>query len=172
MAQLFVNNYRVTLTAPVLAAATNIPVSSTAGLPALAAGDFVAVTLTQSNGSESSWEVVHVTGYDAVSLTVVRAYEGAASDWPSGSVASARLTSRGLKNLLAAVNTASYTYDSNGRISTATESLVDGPRTTNYTYDASGRVSQTVETRGSRTKTTTYTYDSNNHLTSLAVTES
>jgi YD repeat-containing protein len=64
---------------------------------------------------------------------------------------------------------ATYTYDSEGRVSSISETLASGTRTTTLTYDSQGRVSTVAITQGSVTKTTTYTYDSQGRISSLSV---
>lgn len=67
---------------------------------------------------------------------------------------------------------ATYTYDSEGRVSSISETLPSGTRTTTYTYDSNGRVTQAVQTLNGVTRTTAYTYDANGVLTGFTVTES
>lgn len=76
-----------------------------------------------------------------------------------------------INDAIAQPSAATYAYDAQGRVSSASETLPSGTRTTAYTYDAQGRVSQTVETYAGVTRTTTYTYDSNGALTGYTVTE-
>lgn len=67
---------------------------------------------------------------------------------------------------------ATYTYDTNGRVTSVGETLPSGTRTTTLTYDAQGRLSTAAVTQGGTTRTTTYGYDSTGRLTGLTVTES
>ena len=67
---------------------------------------------------------------------------------------------------------ATYTYDTNGRVTSASETLPSGTRTTTLSYDAQGLVSTAAVTHGGTTRTTTYSYDSAGRLTGLTVTES
>ena len=98
MSQVFINNYRTTLSQTLGFGDTVAYVDSTANMPVLGVGDFFLLTLFRLTGiEESGHEVVKVTGVTANALTVERSYEGAApSVFATGSKVEARLTAKSI----------------------------------------------------------------------------
>lgn len=92
--QRFVNNFASVLASTITAEQTTITLESTAGLPALTAGDYYLLTLYKRNGAqELEREIVKVTGVAGTMLTVERAQEGTgAYGAPAGTFVEARLT--------------------------------------------------------------------------------
>ena len=81
-----IGRYRSSLAAAAAAADTSIEVVSAAGLPALASGDYVYLTLADPN--ETALEVVRVDAISGTTLTVRRAQsDTTARLWPAGTAA-------------------------------------------------------------------------------------
>jgi len=81
MTQLFVNNFRSRLAAPLAADATVMYLESVAGLPQMSPedGNTLNVTIFRGEGSsESGWEVVTITSRVGNACKVIRSTEGAA----------------------------------------------------------------------------------------------
>lgn len=102
MAQLFKNNAFSALAGSATDVATTLTLTPSTGsrFPSPTGGDFFLATLVglDGNGSESSWEIVKVTGRSNDSLTVVRGQEGTtAVAWDAG----ARIESRATANTYA-----------------------------------------------------------------------
>ena len=102
MTQRFVNNFSTTVAATFGAADTFLQVASTAGLPTLAAGEYLLLTVFKKVGAdESAHEVVKVTDIVANQLTVQRGFEGAAPGmFLTGDRVEARFTAAGAGNLV------------------------------------------------------------------------
>ena len=115
MTQRFVNNYFTTVAATFGAADTFLQVASTAGLPTLAAGEYLLLTVFKKVGViESAHEVVKVTGIVANQLTVQRGIEGAApSMFLTGDRVEARFTAAGADNLVQQGELAAHATDNN-----------------------------------------------------------
>lgn len=98
MTQLFVNNFATTVSQTFGGSDTFLYVASTAGLPALAGGDHLLLTVFRRVGVvESGHEVVKVTAVTGNMLTVQRALEGAAASlFNVGAVVEARVTAGAL----------------------------------------------------------------------------
>lgn len=111
MTQRFVNNYSTTVAATFGAADTFLQVASTAGLPTLAAGEYLLLTVFKKVGAdESAHEVVKVTEIVANQLTVQRGFEGAAPGmFLTGDRVEARFTAAGAGNLVQRDELAAHT---------------------------------------------------------------
>lgn len=98
MAQLFANNATSTLASGINNSVTSLTLATGEGarFPSPTGGDFFLATLTQAGATETSWEVVKVTARSTDTLTIVRAYEGAAATWAAGDKVEIRLTNDGL----------------------------------------------------------------------------
>ena len=93
--QLFTNNAASTLASSVSSVATSITVAAGKGslFPSPTGSDYFTLTLTQSNATETSWEIVKCTSRSVDVLTIVRAQEGTtAAAWASGDKAELRIT--------------------------------------------------------------------------------
>ena len=105
MAQIFTNNARGTLAAPLGAADTTITLAAGHSLPVLHAGDHFVATLAgidSQSREENAWEIVRVTATGNDTLTVERAQEGtAALDWATGTPISIRETAAALTEFAA-----------------------------------------------------------------------
>lgn len=78
-----VNNFSTTINGAINNSVTTIVLTSTTGLPALSGGDFFYLTLV----SGTTYEIVKVTAWSVLTLTVVRAQEGtSAVSWVDASV--------------------------------------------------------------------------------------
>lgn len=93
----FVNNWKTTLQAAVLAAdgTLQVPSGAAALLVGLGAGDTYRLTLAEVNvdGAEVAWEIVTASANAGGLLTVTRGEEGtSARDWPAGTRIAQRLT--------------------------------------------------------------------------------
>jgi hypothetical protein len=102
--QLFLNNWQGALTAPALAADTQLSIAAGEGalLVGMGGGDHYLLTLVEvdQDGAEIAWEVVKVTAQAGGTLTVERGLEGfAARDWDAGTVLSMRVTAATLEDL-------------------------------------------------------------------------
>lgn len=100
MGLLVSNNATTTLAAGAMASDTQVTVSDASRLPAMAAGDWFWLTL--SDAAETTWEIVKVTGRAGAALTVARGQDGTtALDWPPGAKASMRLVSQIIRDMSA-----------------------------------------------------------------------
>ncbi|WP_341304736.1 hypothetical protein [Pseudomonas sp. TMP25] len=101
--QLLINNWATVLTAPATSAATTLSVApaQAAKLAGIGAGDYYLLTLAAAtDGVETAWEIVKLTGATGSALTVVRGWEGTtAAAWPDGVTISARATAGTLASL-------------------------------------------------------------------------
>lgn len=103
MTQLFVNNFRTRLAAPLAANATVMYLESAAGLPQMTPEDknTLNVTLFRGDGfRESGWEVVTITSRIGNACTVIRSTEGAAPSLfaVENTLVEARITAGSLNN--------------------------------------------------------------------------
>jgi len=108
--QLFTNNAVGSLASGVNATDNTLVLVAGDGakFPAITGEDFFLLTLTQSVGLETSWEIVKCTARSGDSLTVVRAQEGTAGQaWAAGSKVDLRVTAGTLE---AKANLASPTF--------------------------------------------------------------
>ncbi len=88
-ARLYVNNFTTTINGAINNSVTSIVVHSTTGLPALSGGDYFYLTLALG----TTVEIVKVTAWSVLTLTVVRAQEStSATSWVGGSVISLNAT--------------------------------------------------------------------------------
>ena len=113
MTQRFVNNFSTTVAATFGAADTFLQVASTAGLPTLAAGEYLLLTVFKKVGAdESAHEVVKVTEIVANQLTVQRGFEGAApAMFLTGDRVEARFTAAGADNMVQDADLGAHTGD-------------------------------------------------------------
>jgi len=89
-----VNNFDTTLAAPVTSADTVLILSTSAGLPTLAAGQTMRITLNDA-ASGLLYEICEVTSIAGSTLTVTRAQEGtSALNWSVGDYAYSALTAK------------------------------------------------------------------------------
>lgn len=107
--QRYIDNWDATLQAPAAAADLIFQVEPAlaALLTGLGAGDYYTATavLKDDGGTETGWEKVRVTAVYGGNLTVTRAQEGSsATDWPAGTVISARLTAATMSRIDAAAS--------------------------------------------------------------------
>ena len=99
MAQVFFNNFSTTLASAIATAGvTTAALTSTAGLSAIATGDYFYGTL--SNSSETTFEVVRGTAISGTTVTIARGQDNtsAASSWASGSTFSIRPVAAEFRN--------------------------------------------------------------------------
>ena len=75
---IFANNVNTTLAAGINSTATTITLTSSAHLPALAAGEIFALTLNDA-ATQSVFEIVYVTAISGATLTVIRGQENTAA---------------------------------------------------------------------------------------------
>lgn len=115
MTQRFVNNYSTTVVSTFGAADTFLQVASTAGLPTLAAGEYLLLTVFRKSGiQESGHEVVKVTQIVENQLTVQRGFEGAApSMFLVGDKVEARFTAAGAGNMAQKASLTAHASDTN-----------------------------------------------------------
>jgi hypothetical protein len=101
MPQKFANNLQAVLSADITSTTISIPVVSTTGFPALGAGDWFYLTLTDKReGGEKRWEIVKVTAYQNNVLTVNRGQDGTAGQsWLVGSELNLRVTASDMQSL-------------------------------------------------------------------------
>lgn len=95
--QRFLNNWATTLAAQLAVGGESmeLPSDAAAALGVIAPGDYYLLTLTgtDSLGTETSWEIVRVTGVSGSTVAITRAQEGTAEHiWPSGTAISMRFT--------------------------------------------------------------------------------
>ena len=105
MAQLFTNNAYGSLASAASNSTTTLTLATGNGarFPSPSGGDYFLATLIglDSNGSETSWEVVKVTARATDTLTVVRGQESTtAVAWAAGSRIELRVTARTMGSLL------------------------------------------------------------------------
>lgn len=140
MGVLFANRYKSTISAAVTAAATTIPVSSAAGLPAPAVGDYFYLTLTSPD--QQTIEIVRVTAVAGGNLTVARGQEGTAGTaWPLGTAIELRLTTQSLLDALAERLGVAATAAEAVKLATARTISATGPISWNVSFDGSGDAS-------------------------------
>jgi YD repeat-containing protein len=177
MAQLFFNNARGVLDAPITAADTTMRVADAEGLPAmLAPGDFFLVTIYKdSRRYGEDHEVVKVVAAtseaspSALVYTVERGYEGSAISHVMGEPVEARVTASSLVTLQNSVENMSITYDGSGNITGTTEVLTDGrTRSSTFGYDSGGNVTTVEVTFEGVTRIETYTYDGAGNVTGMS----
>ncbi len=94
MAQKFVNNLVVTLTANINANQTSISVNSTAKFPVLELGDWFYLTISDKReGGELRWEVIKVNSWSGNTLTCIRGQDSTVGQlWSTGAELSLRIT--------------------------------------------------------------------------------
>lgn len=99
MTQVFVNNFRTTVSSTFGSGDTFLQLTSVTGLPVLGVDEFFKLTVFRQTGvAESGHEVVDVTSWTGLQCTVVRAVEGAAaSTFAAGSIVEARVTKLSLE---------------------------------------------------------------------------
>lgn len=93
--QIFANNARSVLAAPIDPSDTSITLATGGGarFPSPSGGDFFLISLTQPTGVETSWETVRCTVRSGDTMTVVRAQEvSTAQSWPAGTLVEMRTT--------------------------------------------------------------------------------
>ena len=133
MAQLFTNNASTTLASAAGASDTALTVTDGSKFPSPSGSDYFLLTLA-SGSPETAWEIVKCTARSTNTLTVTRAQESTtAAAWPSGSIASLRLTAGSLEPL--------------GGVA-----IGDGT-TTRYLHDGSHAITR-IDWRGTTTLTT------------------
>lgn len=103
MAQLFTNNAFGALASAINGAATTIVLASGNGskFPSVTGGDYFLATLIglDSNGVESTWEIVKCTARSTDQLTVIRGQEGTtATSWNAGTRIEIRWTAAGISS--------------------------------------------------------------------------
>ena len=114
----YANNVSTTLANPLSAGGTTITLASSVNLPALAAGQTLALTLNDA-ATQTIFEIVYVTAISGANLTVTRAQEGtAAQTWLVGDYAFAAATAGVLANFLP--TTAGSAVPPQGRLSLVT----------------------------------------------------
>ncbi len=124
MAQLFANNAYGSLGATLSDSATSLTLATGQGarFPTPTGGDFFLLTLIaiDTNGNESNWEIVKVTGRSSDVLTIVRAQEATlAANWASGTRAELRATAGTFAGYLPAAGgtlTGDLTLSGTGRV--------------------------------------------------------
>lgn len=102
MALIFTNNAYSTLASGITAGATSITLATGEGarFPSPSGGDTFLLTLTNSGGTETSWEVVECTARSGDTLTVTRGKEGVNQSWVLGSKAELRITAGMLNDVV------------------------------------------------------------------------
>lgn len=99
MGVVFANNASTSLKSSCGASETSIKIKNGLAFPAVADPDFMYLTITQSSGSETTWEIVKVTAhtYGSETLSVERGQEGTtARIWGADSKIECRVTKGGL----------------------------------------------------------------------------
>jgi hypothetical protein len=116
MGRLYANNYSTTTTTASLGTGDlSLDVTSVTGLPALSAGDYFIMTLTDSLTAPTVTEVIKVTAVSTLTLTIERALEGTtALTWVTGSFIELRSTA------------ASFSDPDNPKFVTYTETVAAG----------------------------------------------
>lgn len=111
MAQIFVNNLAVAITASMTATQLTAEVDSTANFPVLGVDDWFHLTIASlSEGVEVAWEVVKVTSWTGTTLTIVRAQDNTAGQiWTAGDEISLRVTASDIGSKIAATDYATET---------------------------------------------------------------
>jgi hypothetical protein len=111
MAQLFVNNLIIAITADITATQVTIDINDNSRLPVLGPGDWFNLTIVEvSRTDEIAWEVVKVTSWSANTLTVVRAQDNTSGRiWAIGSKMSLRVTANDIGGKIRADNYATET---------------------------------------------------------------
>lgn len=99
-----INNYSSTVaTTTVAAGDLTLDVSSATGLPTLAAGEYILLTLTDSLSAPTQTEIIKVTGVSGVVLTIARAQENTtAQTWVSGDLIECRATAESFDKIVGA----------------------------------------------------------------------
>ena len=111
MAVKFANNVSTTLSSAINATQTTISVADASGLPTLASGDYVYLTIDTDTASPTL-EVVKVTAISSNSLTVVRGQDGTtASSFSAGVKVELRVTAAALDDISSAADTESVSKD-------------------------------------------------------------
>lgn len=83
----FVNNFSTTLAAALTSTATTVTLASSTGLPTLASGQIMPLTLNDA-ATGQIYEILYVTAISGATLTIERAQEGtAAQAWAIGDYA-------------------------------------------------------------------------------------
>ncbi|MGC9271933.1 hypothetical protein [Acidiphilium sp.] len=96
---IFANNINTTLADALTSTATTITLASSAGLPSIPTGSYLAITLNDA-ATRSVFEVCWATAVSGANLTVLRGQEGtAAQSWLVGDYAYAAVTDAGLASL-------------------------------------------------------------------------
>ena len=97
----FANNVSTALSSAATASDTSLLVTSTAGMPTLADGDYFLLTLD----SVTAVEIVKVTAWTGTTLTVARAQEGTvAKTFAAGTKVEMRLTAGSIPTKLSDLN--------------------------------------------------------------------
>lgn len=99
MQHLFSNNAETTLDVAVDLDDTTLTVTDVGAFLSPSGGDVQLATMTHAD-FPGEYEVVQITEVDGLDFTVVREYEGAAQEWPIGTLISARVTAKMLQGFL------------------------------------------------------------------------
>lgn len=104
MTQLFANNARGTLNAPIGTTDLSLVLATGNGVsfPSPGTGDWFLATLVgyDTNSNENAWEIVKVTARTSDTLSIVRAQENTtAAAWGAGAPVELRFTAGALGNL-------------------------------------------------------------------------
>ncbi|MBP6581921.1 MAG: hypothetical protein KA204_00365, partial [Chromatiaceae bacterium] len=124
--QTFTNNAYGFLASGVSAAATTLVLGTGEGarFPTTSGDNFKITLIALTNGQETAWEIVNVTGRSSDTLTVQRAQEGTtALVWPSLTRVELRLTA-GATESKANLGTAAYTAST--AYATAAQGVTNG----------------------------------------------
>ncbi|WP_067986239.1 hypothetical protein [Neptuniibacter pectenicola] len=99
--RIHVNNYSSTIdTTTVLDSDLTLDVDSATGLPSLAAGEYIELTITDSLSAPTKTEIIKVTAISSETLTIERAQEGTtAQGWVSGDFIECRATKNSFDQL-------------------------------------------------------------------------
>ncbi|HBP6099294.1 TPA: hypothetical protein ACGROJ_001235 [Pseudomonas aeruginosa] len=99
MGQRWINNWQTELSGPLSAGGVSLTIPAAAAdlLPISAPSDFILLTLADESGSVH--EVVKATAKSGGNITVARASEGVAVEWPSGSKVYAAATAGTLASI-------------------------------------------------------------------------
>ena len=93
----FVNNFSTTLAAALTSTATTVTLASSTGLPTLASGQIMPLTLNDA-ATGQIYEILYVTAISGATLTIERAQEGtAAQAWAIGDYAKCMPTAQSVE---------------------------------------------------------------------------
>lgn len=101
MARVYTDEAISTLASSLTSGATSFAVATGEGskFPSVSGGDYAMITLTQAGNTETTWEIVKLTGLSGDTLTVVRAQEGTtAAAWSASDKVEIRITAAGQNN--------------------------------------------------------------------------